>query len=293
MSNTDYLYKQLIKINNKYESTSFVDIDFIDLFSIRTIDKSNIKKMITNKYYSLALKYHPDKYINSDELSIDINNITIIIEEIRSGQFLSFITDIYKILIKMISEDKDNLIRIIEGDNISTINYGGDHASLKQHFNNKLSIKIDQNQINNLKEIIIDNKIDDKELQKLIDEENIKREKLKIDNIFIEEDIKSEGFKDIFNNRFETTITNTNTNTNTEILPYNELNTNLKLVSNRLSTSISDITEAFEPIQINRQMKSEIISYEELLSRREQDSNNFKVAKNLKKESIELDFVID
>jgi hypothetical protein len=288
MSKIDYLYTQLIEINNRYESTSFVDIDFIKLFHIRSIDITNIKKMITNKYYSLALKYHPDKYINNHDLTIDIYNVSIIIDEIKSGQFLSFITDIYKILIKMIDEDKDNLIRIINGEDILTLNFGGDHSNLKQHFNNQLSIKIDQNQINNLKDVIIEKKIDDKELQELINQENNKREQLKIDNLFINEDIKSNNFKTIFNDKFEDTINNINTitSTNTEILPFNQLETNInfKIVSNKLTTSISDIKEAFEPIQINRKVKNEKISYEELLIRREQDSNNFKVAKNFKKE---------
>ena len=288
MSKIDYLYTQLIEINNKYESTSFVDIDFIQLFHIRSIDISNIKKIITNKYYSLALKYHPDKYINNNDLTIDIYNVSIIIDEIKSGQFLSFITDIYKILIKMIDEDKDNLIKIINGEDILTLNFGGDHSNLKQHFNNQLSIKIDKNQINNLKDVIIEKKIDEKELQELINQENNKREQLKIDNLFINEDIKSNNFKTIFNDKFEDTINNTNTitSTNTEILPFNQLETNInfKIVSNKLTTSISDIKEAFEPIQINRKVKNEKISYEELLIRREQDSNNFKVAKNFKKE---------
>ena len=288
MSKIDYLYTQLIEINNRYESTSFVDIDFIKLFHIRSIDITNIKKMITNKYYSLALKYHPDKYINNHDLTIDIYNVSIIIDEIKSGQFLSFITDIYKILIKMIDEDKDNLIRIINGEDILTLNFGGDHSNLKQHFNNQLSIKIDQNQINNLKDVIIEKKIDDKELQELINQENNKREQLKIYNLFINEDIKSNNFKTIFNDKFEDTINNINTitSTNTEILPFNQLETNInfKIVSNKLTTSISDIKEAFEPIQINRKVKNEKISYEELLIRREQDSNNFKVAKNFKKE---------
>ena len=183
----------------------------------------------------------------------------------------------------MIVEDKDNLIKMIEGNDILTLNHGGDHTSLKQHFKNKQTILIDNTQINNLEDVIVDKKIDDKDLQELIYLENKKREMLKIENIFSADDIKLEGFKHIFNDKFETTIINSNTNTNTEILPYNELNTNLKLVSNKLLSSISDINEAFEPIQINRKIKPEIISYDEILSKRDIENNNFKVAKNFKK----------
>ena len=46
MSNNNYLYNQLVEINKQYESTSFVDIDIIDLFNIRSIDISNAKKLV-------------------------------------------------------------------------------------------------------------------------------------------------------------------------------------------------------------------------------------------------------
>jgi hypothetical protein len=280
MSNTDYLYKQLIEINKKYESTTFIDIDFIELFSIRSINIDEAKKKITNKYYNLALKYHPDKYTNVTDIDqlIDINNILVNIDDIKSGQFLSFITDIYKILITMITEDKENLKRIIEGCDILSMNYGGDHTSLKQHFNSRsYDIPNAYTEVLN-NEVISEIKIDDKELQKLIDIQVEKRKELNIEQIFTENDIKSEGFKNTFNDKFETTIVNSNVQT--EILPYNELNKNIGL-----KTSISDIKEAFEPIQINRRQQSKIISFEEIISRRQTEYDTFKVAKNFKKDS--------
>lgn len=281
MSNIDNLYKQLIEINKKYESTTFIDIDFIELFGIRLINIDEAKKKITNKYYSLALKYHPDKYINTIDIEqlIDINNILVNIDDIKSGQFLSFITDIYKILINIITEDKDNLKLIIEGCDLLSMNYGGDHSSLKKHFNSK-AYNIPTNDTEKIQnEIISEIKIDDKELQKLIDIQIEKRKELNIEQIFTEDDIKSEGFKNKFNNKFETTIVNSNVQT--EILPYNELNQNIGLICK----SISDLKEAFEPIQINRKQQSEIISYEEIINRRQIEYDKFKVAKNFKKES--------
>ena len=77
---TSYLYKNLIEINKKYDSCTFVDLDFIDLFSLsspntKTIDDlNNIKKKITSKYYNLAHKYHPDKHITNTESIIQIKN---------------------------------------------------------------------------------------------------------------------------------------------------------------------------------------------------------------------------
>jgi hypothetical protein len=56
--NQSYLCQQLIEINKKYESCTFVDIDFIDLFGLnkKNLDNSNsnidfniIKKKNSNK----------------------------------------------------------------------------------------------------------------------------------------------------------------------------------------------------------------------------------------------------
>jgi len=91
MSNSEYLYERLLTINSTYETASFIDIDFIELFNIQ--ETSDIKKAITSKYYSLALKYHPDKYRKKTE-DIVINNTLINIDEIKNGLFLSFINDI-------------------------------------------------------------------------------------------------------------------------------------------------------------------------------------------------------
>jgi hypothetical protein len=87
--NQSYLCQQLIEINKKYESCTFVDIDFIDLFGLNknNLDNSNIdfniiKKKIVTKYYNLALKYHPDKYANNTETIINLKNCFINIDEI-------------------------------------------------------------------------------------------------------------------------------------------------------------------------------------------------------------------
>jgi len=292
MSNTNYLYKQLTELNKKYESTSFVDIDIIDLFDIKAIDINSAKKIITNKYYSLALKYHPDKYHNISDDIIDIINISILIDEIKSGQFLSFINDIYKILISMIVEDRDNLVRIINGGELLELNFGGDHSNLKQHFNNKqIQIIKDDQHIDDLKKVIIDTKIDLTELDNMVIDQETKRKQLQIENIFVNDDTKAVGFKTIFNDKFVNTVdTSEDINIKHDIVPYNEINTNQKLISIRQSTSISEITEAFEPIKINRNVKSQIISFDELVSRRETETISFKVAKNFKKES---DLIVD
>jgi hypothetical protein len=118
LSNNNYLCRQLLDINKKYESSTFIDIDFIDLFNLynQSYDDLNIlKKKITAKYYNLALKYHPDKYININEEIINIKNCYITIDELKSGSFISFINDIYEMLINMIIQDTESLINLING----------------------------------------------------------------------------------------------------------------------------------------------------------------------------------
>lgn len=185
----------------------------------------------------------------------------------------------------MLKEDKDNLIRIINGGELIDLNFGGDHSSLKQHFNNK-QIIINTEEINNLKDVIIDTKIDTTELDNMIINEGTKRNQLQIENIFIDDDIKAVGFKSKFNDKFISTISiDGETNIQKEIVPFNEINTNQKLITSRLTTSISDISEAFQTIKINRNIQYQSMSYDELITKRELESNSFKVAKNLKKES--------
>jgi hypothetical protein len=116
LTNTSFLCQQLIKINKKYESNSFVDIDFIKLFGLcpkpqrtqRTLEDINlIKKKMTAKYYNLALKYHPDKFVSSTESILNIINCFVSIDEIKSGEFLSFINDIYEMFNQMIIIKKE------------------------------------------------------------------------------------------------------------------------------------------------------------------------------------------
>ena len=81
ISGNDYLISKLTEINKKYETNSFIDIDFVELFNLQilreTIDIEIIKKKLTSKYHNLILKYHPDKFINNGDNIIEVNNIYI------------------------------------------------------------------------------------------------------------------------------------------------------------------------------------------------------------------------
>lgn len=301
--NTSYLCKQLIEINKKYESNSFIDIDFIDLFNIskNTNNLEQLKKKITTKYYNLALKYHPDKYVDSSETIVNVKNCFIKIDEIKSGLFLSFINDIYEMFNNMIKEDPETLINIINGnitDLFSGIDLNSDFNNLKRRLdvNNKefnvLSSddrKKIENEMNKLK--ISEIKINEDQTKELVNVEREKREKLKIENIFTETEQKDPKFKEIFNDVFDMKkedIPNDNIPTTTDIMPFNfdsnsNLSSNVSIVKNITSSCVaSDFNEAFKPIRVNRNIVTQKLSYDEYISQREDQNKLFKNAKQCK-----------
>ena len=305
-NNMNLLCKSLIDINKRYESATFVDIDFIDLFGLHSIKSistnvniDQIKKKITKKYYSLALKYHPDKYINSIDTVAQIKNCFVNMEDIKSGQFLSFIYDIYTMLNNMIVEDPESLINLINGNtdeilNKFDLNY--DFNNLKKHFDNshtKEYLKASDEQIKEFnneleKQIVSEIKIELSQSNSLIEFENEKRNKLKIETIFTEEQQNSKEFINVFNEMFDLTKDKTFLTENlnsSQIQPFNFNNSydmNLGFVSTGLSNTISDIAEAFEPIKVNSTIQTQKLSFDELLAQRKHQDKQFKQPLNLK-----------
>jgi hypothetical protein len=305
--NTNYLYKKLTEINKKYESNSFVDIDFIELFgliskSLNTIDKLNqIKKKITAKYYNLTLKYHPDKYINISENFISIINCCVIIDEIKSGEFLSFINDIYIMLNNIIINDPDSLINIINGNMNNILNQidNSDYYNLKRRFDsniNKENIKATDDQMEEFKNElnktkIIDSKINENELNTMIINEQDKRDNLQIETIVSLSEKSDTQFNTIFNEIFDNSKNIILNDLETiEITPFN-FNTIYDLSignqhgfinSTNIYTSMTDISEAYIPIKINNNLKTNLISYNEIIEQRIIQDKIFKNAKQNK-----------
>lgn len=301
---TNYLCKQLSEINEKYNTNSFVDIDFIELFGLQskthqTInDLDKIKRKFTAKYYNLALLYHPDKFSGSDEI-INIKNCFVTTDEIKCGLFLSFVTDIYEMLNNMIKEDPENLINIINGDTEQISNRVGlnsDFYGLKHKFDGGISkeyLKPTSEQLKEFEKELInikkkDTKITIDRTEMLVKKEMDKRDKLKIDNIFTNEQIQNKTkFKNIFNETFDTKK-NANLrdlyqehDDKKEIEPANNIICNYVTGSGvgamiGTSTSITDISEAFEPIKIINNHKEQKITLEELISQRENQDKLFK-----------------
>jgi hypothetical protein len=282
MEPLNILYKYLTEINKKYENTSFVDIDFIKLFGLR--EKSdNLKKIITTKYYNLALKYHPDKHTNSTEIIINIINCFVNIEEIKAGQFLSFINDIYNMLLNIIKDDQQILFNLINGETEELLNkfdLNSDFNNLKRRYNRNIDkeyYKPNEEQMNEFNneiknQSIIEIKLDSYKMESLINSEQEKRNNLKIEKIFTEEEQQSEKFKEIFNNKFDNNIEIDEIITT--IQPFNFNDSNLTLIGT--NNNISEINEAFEPIRVNKKIK-ENLSYDKLIEERDLQDKFFKI----------------
>jgi len=298
--------KQLIEINKKYENCSFVDIDFIDLFAIKNNNIKNVseidqlKKKITSKYYSISLKYHPDKYINETESIIKIKNCFVKIDDIKTGLFQGFIKDIYEMLIKMIKETPEMLIDIINGKTDTLFNQfdlNNDFKHLKDRYcgyienDNKQLTKEEKLNIEQKlqTEQVKDIKIDETETKNLINIEVDKRKHINIEKIFTEQQRDDPNFSNIFNEKFKSTKNNsTNTQSNNQptidIMPFNTESTNndIMLSSNathiNTSSCITNIDEAFEPLNINENINKQI-TYEELIKERENQAKTFKTTK--------------
>ena len=300
LDNINFLCQKLTEINKKYESKSFVDIDFIELFNLSTNNIDQIKKKLTKKYYSLALKYHPDK-VNSSNKIINIKNCFVNIDDIKSGEFLSFIKDIYEMIN---NEDIETLINLINGNNddiLNKFNINMDHNQLKNNYvrnimMNDNSVASDTTIDDFKKELekvkISEIKLDENQIKKLINNELEKRDEIKISNIFTDEQKESTNFKTIFNETFdnEKTVLLNEDITESSCYEIKSINFNNSLVVNgvdaysilKISNTAYDINEAFAPLKISSKLKSQNkLSYDQYLIERDSQDKLFKIPNKL------------
>lgn len=191
--NRTFIIQKLRDIYKKYEEHNLNNINFIELFNLNISDKQPLKKKITLRYHSLQIKYHPDKFEGCES---KLCNITIKKYIILEGILLSFINDIYRLLMEIINEDIELLRDIIQhpDDNIS-----GDMDFCELKKNNNIIIEVDKCEFKNQK--IIEDK---KPITNEIINELIKnREKIKIEpKINFDETVSLDDKKKIFNETF-------------------------------------------------------------------------------------------
>ena len=266
MEGSNNLSEKFIPINSKYEDQSFIDIDIIDLFGLKNLitDNMDVKmlmKKLTTKYHNLSLKYHPDKFVNNDKEIINIKQCMIIVEEIKNGMFLSFINDIYNILKDIIKNDPSDLINIANG-NIS--HPTDDFYDLKKKIERKPAETKADRPIHNI-EKITEQKITDRDIGRLMQEEITKRNKLNIVNVFDQPDFDArttQKFKEKFNNKFE------ETKETCDEQPANEMNLDDMAINTQIgiyignlegcfgrSSNVTDLEEAFKPIKVPKKCK--------------------------------------
>jgi len=316
LDNINFLCQKLTEINKKYESNTFVDIDFIDLFGlhssqIKSIDNiDQIKKKLTTKYYSLALKYHPDKVKFNDNI-VNIKNCFINIDDLKSGQFLSFINDIYDMLKQMIDEDTETLINLINGNHDDILNkfdINLDHFQLKNGYsrNSILSQSLQPSEtiINDFKKQldkikISEIKIDEDQIRKLIDNELEKRDEINIDNMFTDDQKKSTDFKTIFNETFdnEKNVLLNEDDVESSCYDVQPVNYNSNLIvsdidaysyiNSKLSNTTYDIQEAFAPLKISTKLKNKNkLSYGQYIEERDNQDKLFKIPNKSNNDNI-------
>ena len=249
ISGSDYLISKLMEINKKYETNSFIDIDFIELFNLQTlreiIDINIIKKTITSKYHNLILKYHPDKYIDN-------------IEDIKSGCFLSFINDIYDMLMYLLNNNLDILIDLINGEiknkSFNDLKNNQEEIYIKED-NTINDYKIfTETELIELKKNFKDEKIDN--INKLIED---KKKTIVIEKIFTDEQNKKSEFNNLFNSKF---IEKNKNKESTNILLYSPNNLNT------MKNYYCNLDEAFIIQNINLNNYKNNITYDEYIKER-------------------------
>lgn len=298
------IFSQLEEINKKYATASFNDINIIKLFGLDdnkpcTINNIDIiKRKFTAKYYNLSLKYHPNKFTNTSQNIIQIINCGINIADITNGLFQSFITEIYELLTNLFKNEPNILIDIINGDmdGLESKNViSRDFINLKSTYSNnndRQYMKPSKEQFYKFQELMsaekaIDTKLSIEDTNKLYTDKLNVREELKIDDDLSNkiQNKKPEEFNKMFNDYFEAKKNDTVVNmehhepTNRDQLicfdsePYNG-----SIIDTTLS--ITDLNEAFKPIEVLKVNKQQL-TYDELqLQRANEDQKLAKTIKN-------------
>lgn len=251
IDDNNILNSYLLEINNKYEGSNLLDLDFCKLFKLNLLEdfelsnKSILKNKITASYYKLAIKYHPDKFNNISGDYSKINDIYIKNDLIKNGLLLSFIADINKMLLSLTEERHEILINLINKKEIKIGNDIKDFIELKKQSRTLKEENTEENILNFRNELeklsIKESKISNEEIIYLI---NIFKEdcgKVQIENL----NIKPENFNAKF---IEKKLKEYKFEKNKDIMPYN-FKHNYVVKKNNLI--ITDINEAFKLLDVD------------------------------------------
>lgn len=291
ISNT-IIHNKLEEISKKYETENFMNIDFLKLFKLhkaKSHEINDLKNHIKKIYLKLILNYHPDKFSHYAKQTVAENSseyvynpdidYSVRMDHILSGKMVSYISDINELLNEVLIKEPEILISLIKGDIDKVLfesSYIKDFSNLKNSYGNSVVKEYQKASEEQLREFesknskVIDTALSLEELEQLINTSNEEREKVKVENLFNEEDMKDPNFMDKFNSTFENLTPKTDNQESFELMPCNYNQYSLNSYDNFLGNSnFNQLDEAFQiPNRSisNRPIKQ--MSYEEMLKER-------------------------
>ena len=287
------LYNKLDEISRKYELEHFTNIDFIKLFKLhkaKSHEINDLKNHIKRIYLKLILNYHSDKYHQYATQSVEANSseyvynpdidYSVRMDHILSGKMVSYISDINEMLNEVLIKEPEILISLIKGDIDKVLfesSYIKDFSNLKNGYGSLVDKEYKKASEEQLKEFesknskVIDTALSLEELEQLINTSNEEREKVKVENLFNEEDMKDPNFMNKFNSTFDNMTSKLDNQETFELMPCNYNQYSLNSYDNLFggNSTFNQLEEVFQiPNRGNMNKQIKQMSYEEILKER-------------------------
>jgi hypothetical protein len=286
------LYNKLDEISRKYETENFTNIDFIKLFKLHKAKSHEInylKNYIKRIYLKLILNYHSDKYPQYATQSVAANSseyvynpdidYSVRMDHILSGKMVSYISDINEMLNEVLIKEPEILISLIKGDIDKVLfesSYIKDFSNLKNAYGSSVDKEYKKASEEQLREFesknskVIDTSLSLEELEQLINTSNEEREKVKVENLFNEEDMKDPNFMDKFNLTFNNMTSKSDKQETFELMPCNYNQYSLNSYENFFGDNgFNQLEEVFQiPNRGNSDRQIKQMTYEEILRER-------------------------
>ena len=287
------LYTKLDEISRKYETEHFMNIDFVKLFKLhkaKSHEINDLKNHIKKIYLKLILNYHPDKFSHYATQSVEANSseyvynpdidYSVRMDHILTGKMVSYISDINELLNEVLIKEPEILISLVKGDIDKVLfesSYIKDFSNLKNGYGNLVDKEYKKASEEQLREFdsknskVIDTVLSLEELELLINNSNEEREKVKVENLFNEEDMKDPNFMNKFNSTFDNMTSKMDNQETFELMPCNYNQYSLNSYDNFFegNNGFNQLDEVFQiPNRGNNNRGIKQMSYEEMLKER-------------------------
>ena len=201
-------------------------------------------------------------------------------DHILSGKMVSYISDINEMLNEVLIKEPEILISLIKGDIDKVLfesSYIKDFSNLKNAYGSSVDKEYKKASEEQLREFesknskVIDTSLSLEELEQLINTSNEEREKVKVENLFNEEDMKDPNFMDKFNSTFDNMTSKSDNQETFELMPCNYNQYSLNSYENFFggNDGFNQLEEVFRiPNRVNSDRQIKQMSYEEILRER-------------------------